>query len=120
MMMMMNWLGLFQEAENGSTAADSGSGQPCENLGLLCEWLFEATGNEQLSEILSWLIGTPLKVMIIVAAALVINNIPSKPKPMIKTRPILDSKPVRFKASAPPSNSGNSEPSFLSIIEKST
>jgi len=73
MMMMMNWLGLFQEAENGSTA-DSGSGQPCENLGPLCEWLFEATGNEQLSEILSWLIGTPLKVLIIVAAALVINK----------------------------------------------
>ena len=73
-MMMMNWLGLFQEAENGSTATDSGSGQPCENLGLLCEWLFEATGNERLSEILAWLIGTPVKVLIIVAAALVINK----------------------------------------------
>ncbi|MCH8130435.1 MAG: mechanosensitive ion channel family protein [Acidobacteria bacterium] len=74
MMMMMNWLGVFQEAENGSAAADSGSGQPCENLGLLCEWLFEATGNERLSEILAWLIGTPVKVLIIVAAALVINK----------------------------------------------
>ena len=40
----------------------------------MCEWLFEATGNERLSEILAWLIGTPVKVLIIAAAALVINK----------------------------------------------
>ncbi len=65
---------LFQEGENGSTTTDSGTGEPCENLGLGCEWLFEATGNERLSEILSWVLGTPLKIAIIVIVAMFLNK----------------------------------------------
>lgn len=65
---------LFQEGTNGSTTTDSGTGEPCENLGLLCEWLFEATNNERLSEILSWVLGTPLKILIILIVAVALNK----------------------------------------------
>jgi small conductance mechanosensitive channel len=65
---------LFQEGENGSATTDSGTGEPCENLGLLCEWLFEATGNERLSEILSWVLGTPLRILLILIVAVTLNK----------------------------------------------
>ena len=72
--LMTGWQILAQGGEDGSAAADSGSGQACENLGLGCEWLFEATGNERFSEIVSWLIGTPLKILIIVIVAMAANK----------------------------------------------
>lgn len=68
---------LFQEetnGSNGSTTTDSGTGEPCENLGLGCEWLFEATDNERLSEIISWVLGTPLKIIVIVIVAVALNK----------------------------------------------
>lgn len=66
---------LAQDGENGGdVVVEEGTGQACENLGLLCEWLFEATGNERFSEIVSWLLGTPLKVFIIVAVAMWLNR----------------------------------------------
>lgn len=72
--LMTNAQVLLQAQEETSTTTDSGTGEPCENLGLLCEWLYEATGNERLSEVLSWLLGTPLKILLIAVVALALNK----------------------------------------------
>jgi small-conductance mechanosensitive channel len=47
----------------------------CGNQGPLCEVLYEWTGNELLAEGVSFLLSTPLKIVIIVVLALIINRI---------------------------------------------
>lgn len=47
----------------------------CTNQGSLCERLFDWTGNEDLSETAAWVMGTPLKVALILVIAVVINRV---------------------------------------------
>ncbi len=99
---------LFQGGENGSSTTDSGTGEPCENLGLGCEWLFEATGNERLSEIVSWVLGTPLQIVIIVIVAMFLNKwlgrkITCSPP---TTRDSMTSEPVGSRGESPGSRVG--------------
>lgn len=47
----------------------------CESGGALCEQLYDLTGNEQASETVSFLLGTPLKIVIILIGALLLNRL---------------------------------------------
>lgn len=46
----------------------------CSELGPLCDRLLDWTGNADLSETLAWVLGTPLKVVGIILAALLLNR----------------------------------------------
>ncbi|MDH3226565.1 MAG: mechanosensitive ion channel family protein [Thermoleophilia bacterium] len=50
----------------------------CNNQGPLCDALAEWTGNQALAESFSWILGTPVKIAIIVVAALILNRIMRK------------------------------------------
>ncbi len=43
--------------------------------GLTCEWIWDATGNEALASLLDWVIERPLKVVVILIGALVVNRL---------------------------------------------
>ena len=46
----------------------------CADLGPFCNLLADWTGNETLAETISWILGTPVKIAIIVVLALVLNK----------------------------------------------
>ncbi len=48
--------------------------EACIDLGPLCNVLADWTGNEALAETLSWVLGTPVKILIIVVGALILNR----------------------------------------------
>ena len=50
----------------------------CGNQGALCEALYEWTDNESVAEVTSFLLGTPLKIVIIVMLALILNRVTQK------------------------------------------
>ena len=54
---------------------DEPEGGVCEAGGGLCEQLYDLTGNENVSESVSFLLGTPVKIAIIVLTALVVNRL---------------------------------------------
>ena len=43
--------------------------------GFVCEWVWDASGNERLAEIVGWSVELPLKVGVILIAALVVNRL---------------------------------------------
>lgn len=47
----------------------------CGNQGPFCDAILEWTGNEAIAETTSWIIGTPIKIAIIVVAALALNKL---------------------------------------------
>ena len=47
----------------------------CTELGALCERLMQWTGNEQFSETVAWMVGTPFKIVLIVVGALFANRL---------------------------------------------
>ena len=47
----------------------------CSELGTFCQRLMEWTGNEQFSETVAWLVGTPLKVAAILLGAVLVNRL---------------------------------------------
>jgi len=47
----------------------------CSELGAFCHRLMEWTGNEQFSETVAWLVGTPLKIAAIVLGAMLVNRL---------------------------------------------
>mgnify|MGYP001553768491 CR=1 FL=1 len=50
----------------------------CGNQGALCDALYEWTDNELMAEATSFLLGTPLKIVIIVLSALILNRVTRK------------------------------------------
>ena len=48
--------------------------EACADLGPLCNLLADWTGNEALAETIAWLLGTPVKILIIVVGALILNR----------------------------------------------
>ena len=46
--------------------------------GFVCEWVWDASGNERLAEIVGWSLERPLKVVLILAAAVVANRLLKK------------------------------------------
>ena len=47
----------------------------CVNQGSLCERVFDWTGNEALAETAAWLLGTPLTVLALIGAGLLVNRL---------------------------------------------
>ena len=43
--------------------------------GFICEWIWDNTENEKLSEIISWIIERPLKVVVILLVAMIVNRL---------------------------------------------
>ncbi len=43
--------------------------------GFICEWIWDNTENEKLSEIVSWIIERPLKVVVILLIAMIVNRL---------------------------------------------
>ena len=43
--------------------------------GFICEWIWDNTENEKLSEIVSWIIERPLKVVVILLVAMIVNRL---------------------------------------------
>ena len=68
---------LLAQAEE-STTTTTDIDVVCGNQGPLCEVLYEWTDNEAVSEGVSFLLGTPIKFVIIVILALVLNRITQK------------------------------------------
>ena len=55
---------------------DPGLADACgPDPGLICEWIWEATGNETLAGLVDWLIERPLKVAGILIGAVVVNRL---------------------------------------------
>ena len=50
----------------------------CTNQGPLCDALAEWTGNQAAAETISWILGTPIKIAVIVVSALILNRIMRK------------------------------------------
>jgi len=46
--------------------------------GFICEWIWDASGNERLAEIVAWSLERPLKVVLIFLAAVVVNRLLKK------------------------------------------
>ncbi|MGI9577254.1 MAG: mechanosensitive ion channel family protein [Microthrixaceae bacterium] len=70
----MNVIAQAQEETEAVTEVDL----TCSSQGPVCEVLYEVTGNERLSSLMSFLLGAPLKIAIIVAGALILNRISRK------------------------------------------
>ena len=43
--------------------------------GFICEWIWDNTENEKLSEIVSWIVERPLKVVVILLVAMIVNRL---------------------------------------------
>ena len=41
--------------------------------GTICEWIWDATGNERLAEVIQWCVEKPLKIILILIGAVVVN-----------------------------------------------
>jgi small conductance mechanosensitive channel len=77
---MLGILALLTQGEDGDNG-ESGD-EPvtdfdisCANQGALCDLLVDWTGNERLGELLAYVISVPVKIVVIVALALVINRL---------------------------------------------
>ena len=46
-----------------------------DDPGFICEWIWDNTENEKLSEIISWIIERPLKVVVILFVAMIVNRL---------------------------------------------
>ena len=71
---MWRLIGLAQEVEE-QTEIVVETTEACADLGPFCNVLADWTGNEALAETLSWLLGTPMKIIIIAALALILNRL---------------------------------------------
>ena len=58
-----------------SSDGDETSSVPCDEFGGLCETLYDLTDNETVAEVTTWLLGTPIKLLLIVVIALLLNRL---------------------------------------------
>lgn len=55
---------------------DPGLVEACgDSPGLVCEWVYDLTGNEDIAEVIEWFIAKPVKVILILLLAFVVNRI---------------------------------------------
>ena len=64
-----------QSEETTSTSDDTTVDVVCDNAGQLCDALYELTDSEVVAETTSFVLGIPLKILIILALALVVNRL---------------------------------------------
>jgi small conductance mechanosensitive channel len=70
---MWNLMGLAQEVEEPTEIVVETT-EACADLGPLCNLLADWTGNESFAETISWILGTPAKIIIVTILALVLNR----------------------------------------------
>jgi small conductance mechanosensitive channel len=70
---MSRLITLAQEVDQQTETAVETT-EACADLGPLCNLLADWTGNEAAAETISWVLGTPAKIAIIVVLALVVNR----------------------------------------------
>jgi small conductance mechanosensitive channel len=58
------------QGDEAAAAADS-----CNGRGAVCDWVYEATGNETLARSVDWVVGVPLAILLIAVGALILNRI---------------------------------------------
>ena len=74
---------LAQAEESPDTATETETVQTtatevdvaCGNQGAFCDAILEWTGSEAIAETTSWIIGTPIKIVVIAVVALIINRV---------------------------------------------
>ncbi|TDI54714.1 MAG: mechanosensitive ion channel family protein [Acidobacteria bacterium] len=71
---MSKLIGLAQEVEEPTEIVVETT-EACAGLGPLCNLLADWTGNEAFAETISWLLGTPAKIIIITVLALILNRL---------------------------------------------
>ncbi len=71
---MWNLMGLAQEVEEPTEIVVETT-ETCADLGPLCNLLADWTGNEAFAETISWVLGTPVKIIIVTILALVLNRL---------------------------------------------
>ena len=71
---MWNLMGLAQEVEEPTEIVVETT-ETCADLGPLCNLLADWTGNEAFSETISWVLGTPVKIIIVTILALILNRL---------------------------------------------
>ena len=64
-----------EDADASASSAETTVDVVCGNSGPLCESLYEWTGNELLAEVTSFIVGVPVKIIAIIAVALIVNRI---------------------------------------------
>ncbi len=64
---------VLQQSDDSTAAAEA-----CGDKGAVCEQIYEWTGNQDVAEAASWLLVTPLKIVLITAIALIVNKIGRK------------------------------------------
>jgi small-conductance mechanosensitive channel len=64
-----------EDADASTSEAETTVDVVCGNSGALCESLYEWTGNELLAEATSFIVGVPVKIVTIIAVALIVNRI---------------------------------------------
>ena len=71
---MSRLIGLAQEVEEPTEIVVETT-EACADLGALCNLLADWTGNQALAETISWVLGTPTKIIIITVLALILNRL---------------------------------------------
>ena len=71
---MWNLMGLAQEVEEPTEIVVETT-EACADLGPLCNLLADWTGNEAFAETISWVLGTPVKIIIVTILALILNRL---------------------------------------------
>ncbi|MDH3684390.1 MAG: hypothetical protein OEV40_31095, partial [Acidimicrobiia bacterium] len=68
-------VGSLKQQETGDTATDTSEVEVvCSNQGPMCEVLYEWTGNELFAEVTSFVVGVPVKIILIAAVAVIANR----------------------------------------------
>jgi hypothetical protein len=68
-------MGVLQQDEAATTTDTSEVDVVCSNQGAICELLYEWTDEELFAEATSFIIGVPVKIMLIAALALIANRL---------------------------------------------
>lgn len=64
---------VLQGSEDSTDASEA-----CGDRGAICEQIYDWTGNQNLAEAATWLLVTPLKIVVICLGALIVNWIGRK------------------------------------------
>jgi small-conductance mechanosensitive channel len=64
-----------RQADEAASSSDTTVDVVCDNAGQLCDALYELTDSQVVAETTSFLLGVPVKIIIVLALALVVNRI---------------------------------------------
>lgn len=69
-------IGTFTTVLMAQDAPDTGLAEACGNApGIVCKLLYDLTGNDTLARVVEWVVAKPLKVLLVIAIAFVLNRL---------------------------------------------